>query len=339
MARYKVLSLCCISLLSVLLIGCDRAQRYFPQQIEAVQTDIVRFDKALLGVRTDSVVQDVNRLYVDYVEFMPLFVEGVLGINNNDTAFLCEQLVQFLTDTTMGFVQTNRRTEETFADISSLQEELNIGFSRMHYLYPQADIPIVYLFVSGFNASVFYYDDMIGVGLDMYLGSDYPYYNHVVYEYQKQTMRPNCIAADVMSIFIAQHTPYTSRYNRLIDNMIYRGKQMWLLQQLLPMEPNYEIIGYSKTQWEWCEHFERAIWNKMMDKRDLFKTESNVLTSYMNDGPFTAEISQDSPGRLGTWIGWRIVDSYMRHNPDVTIQQLMTERDAQSVLENSYYKP
>lgn len=76
-----------------------------------------------------------------------------------------------------------------------------------------------------------------------------------------------------------------------------------------------------------------------MDKRDLFKTESNVLTSYMNDGPFTAEISQDSPGRLGTWIGWRIVDSYMRHNPDVTIQQLMAEGDAQSVLENSYYKP
>lgn len=339
MERYKVLSRYCLSVLSVLLTSCNRAQQYFPQQIEAVQVDIVRFDKALLGVRTDSVMQDVSRLYTDYDEFMPLFVEGVLGLDPNDTAYLCEQLVQFLADTTAGFAQTNIRTEETFADISRLQEKLDIGFSRMHYLYPQVDIPVVYLFVSGFNASVFYYDDMVGVGLDMYLGSDYPYYNQVVYEYQKQTMRPECIAADVMSIFVAQHTPYTSRYNRLIDNMIYRGKQMWLLQQLLPMEPNYEIIGYSKAQWEWCEQYERAIWNKMMDKRDLFKTESSILTSYMNDGPFTAEISQDSPGRLGTWMGWRIVDSYMRHNPDVTIQQLMTEGDAQSVLENSYYKP
>ena len=55
--------------------------------------------------------------------------------------------------------------------------------------------------------------------------------------------------------------------------------------------------------------------------------------------PFTAEISQDSPGRLGIWIGWRIVDSYMRNNEHVTIQELMSEGDAQKILEQSFYKP
>jgi uncharacterized protein YjaZ len=64
-----------------------------------------------------------------------------------------------------------------------------------------------------------------------------------------------------------------------------------------------------------------------------------VLTSYLNDGPFTAEISQEAPGRIGIWVGWRIVDSYMRHHPEVSIQQLMAESDAQKILEYSYYKP
>jgi uncharacterized protein YjaZ len=59
----------------------------------------------------------------------------------------------------------------------------------------------------------------------------------------------------------------------------------------------------------------------------------------MNDGPFTAEVTQDSPGRLGVWVGWRIVDSYMRNNKDVTLCELMNENDAQKILEQSYYKP
>ena len=59
----------------------------------------------------------------------------------------------------------------------------------------------------------------------------------------------------------------------------------------------------------------------------------------MNDGPFTSEVSQDSPGRLGTWVGWRIVESYMNNNEQVTIQQLLDNEDAQNILENSKYRP
>ena len=331
--------ICLTLLLLGVLAGCKNDSQYFPQEMEEVKVDVVRFDSALLSVRVDSVAQDVRRLYADYEEFMPMFVDGVLGIESSDTAYLCEVLPQFLTDTTMGFQQTNALVKERFEDISAIQHELNQGFTRIHYLFPSLPIPTIYFFVSGFNSSVFYYDNIIGVGVDMYLGSDYPFYNQAVYEYQKQTMRKECIAADVLSLYVAQNIPYTSRYNRLLENIVYRGKQMWLLSQLLPDEPNYEIMGYSKEQWQWCETYERAIWNRIMDKRDLFATDSHVLTSYVNAGPFTAEVSQESPGRLGTWVGWRIVDSYMQHNPEVSIQQLMADGDAQTILENSFYKP
>ena len=197
----------------------------------------------------------------------------------------------------------------------------------------------MYLFVSGFNSSVMYYDDIIGVGVDMYLGSDYPYYNQVVYDYQKQTMRKACIAGDILGTYLAYHISYNSKYNRLLEQMIFRGKQLFLLGELLPDEPAWELIGYSKEQWDWCEKYEQAIWNRMMEKRDLFKTESMLINSYLNDGPFTAEISQESPGRLGLWVGWRIVDSYMTNNKDVTLIELMGESDAQKILEQSYYNP
>ena len=328
-----------VILLSVVLCACHGGRDYFPRDIEPVEVEIVRFDSAQLAVHPDSVRQGIEQLYADYEVFMPMFVEGILRLPTEDTAYLCELYGNFLTDTMMGFAQTNALAQEKFANIDSLQKSINTAFSRLHYLYPEWEIPKVYLFVSGFNSSVMYYDNIMGVGVDMYLGSDYPYYNQVVYNYQKQTMRKECVAGDLISMYIAYHVAYNSKYNRLLEQMIFRGKQMFLLSQLLPDEPAWEVIGYSKEQWDWCEKYERAIWNRIMEKRDLFKTESTVLSSYMNEGPFTAEISQESPGRLGLWIGWQIVDSYMRNNEGVSIQELLDEGDAQKILEESFYKP
>lgn len=329
-----------ISLLIGMLYGCRNKHQYIPKNIEPVLVEIVRFDSAQLAVRPDSVEVDIRKLYADYEEFMPIYVEGILRIPAEDTAYLCEMYAQFLTDTVMGFVQTNALAQNKFANVDSLQKALNIGFSRLHYLYPDWDIPTkVYLYVSGFNSSIMYYEDMMGVGVDMYLGSDYPYYNQVVYNYQKHTMSKEFVAGDLLNMYIAYNISYNSKYNRLLEQMIFRGKQMFLLSELLPDIPAWEVIGYTKEQWQWCERYERAIWNRIMSKKDLFKTESMLLNSYMNDGPFTSEISQESPGRLGLWVGWRIVDSYMRNNENVTIQQLISEGDAQKILEQSFYKP
>ena len=326
-------------LATVVLCGCGNKYQYIPKDIEPVAVEIVRFDSALLAVQTDSAMQDVAQLYADYEEFIPLYVEGVLRLPMEDTAYFSEQLANFLVDTTMGFAQTNALAKERFANVDSIQNALNIAFSRLHYLYPDWVIPTVYLFVSGFNSSVVYYDNMLGVGVDMYLGSDYPYYNQVVYDYQKSTMEKEYVVRDIMSMYLAYNIAYNSKYNRLLEQMIFRGKQLFLLSQLLPDTPAWQVIGYTPEQWAWCEHYERAIWNRIMEKRDLFKTESSVLSSYMNEGPFTAEVTQDSPGRLGLWVGWRIVDSYMRHNEEVSIHDLINEGDAQKILEQSFYKP
>ena len=326
-------------ILCALFCSCTNKQQYIPKDITPVEFDIVRFDNAQLAVRPDSAYADICQLYADYEEFMPVFVEGILGIPSADTAYFARLYADFLTDTIMGFAQTNALAQTMFANIDTLQQTLTTAFSRLHYLYPDWEIPVMYLFVSGFNSSVMYYDNVMGVGVDMYLGSDYPYYNNVVYDYQKPTMHKGAIAVDVMKMYLAYHIAYNSKTNRLLDQMIFRGKQLFLLSHLLPDMPDYEVMGYTQEQWEWCEHYERAIWSRIMEKRDLFKTESVVLTSYLNDGPFTGEVTQESPGRLGQWVGWRIVDSYMRNNESITIHDLFNESDAQKILENSFYKP
>ncbi|MBQ3998791.1 MAG: hypothetical protein II644_05585 [Paludibacteraceae bacterium] len=329
-----------ISILCILaLTGCHKGRTYFPKDIEPQQVEMVRFDQSIQNVHEASVAQDIRVLYDEYPEFMTLWVEDILGIPSADTAYLEQALPQFLNDTLYGFKQTNAVEREQFEDISELQSSLNQAFAKIKYLYPETEIPTFYLFVSGFQTPIYFNDELIGIGADMYLGSDYEYYNRVVYEYQKQTMRKECIPVDVVSAYLFRTIPYTSTKSRLLDQMMYRGKVMYLTAQIFDQMPAYEVMGWTKEQWKWCEKNERAIWHLVMDKRDLFKTESLILTGYLNDGPFTSEISQDAPGRLGIWLGWRIVESYMEHNENVTLQELMTEGDAQKILEESYYKP
>ena len=335
----KFLSLFIFHLMLLLLVSCHPKRQYYPRTMSNRTVEIIRFDSALLSVRADHAAEDVRGLYAGFPAFMPEYVEQALGVSATDTDYLCDALPLFIQDTLYGFDQTNRKVQETFADMHAVQQELSRAFTRLAYLYPDIFIPRIYTFVSGFNASVLFLEDgNMAVGLDMYLGSDYPYYNQVVYNYQKQTMRPECIAADVISGYVFASFPFASNKGRLIDNMLYRGKLMYLCSTLLD-EPDYEVMGYTKAQWQWCEKYERDVWNRIMDKRDLFKSEQMLLTSYLNDGPFTAEISQESPPRIGTWIGWRIAESYMEHHPEVSLQQLIANQDAEQILRESYYKP
>ena len=329
----------CFAVISlVLFCSCHHKRTYFPHT-DSTEVHFVRFDTALLNVRTDSVASDIQHLYDQYPAFMPSFVEDILGFREADTAALNTALVSFLNDTLYGFKSTNQYERELFADVTDIERPLADAFARIRWLYPEWEEPTLYLFVSGFQSAVYFTEDGLAIGADMYLGSDYPYYRQVVYQYQLQTMRKECIPVDVVSAWLFSHIPYTSTKNRLLDQMMYRGKVMYLLSCIFDYLPEYEVMGYTKEQWDWCVYHERAIWHRMMDKRDLFCTEQRVLSSYLNDGPFTSEISQESPGRVGTWIGWRIAESYMEHNDTISLQSLMQQGDAQHILEASFYKP
>ena len=127
--------------------------------------EVVRFDSALIA--DAQTAEGIRRLFATYPTFMSLFTEDILGIAASDTAYLQEALPQFLNDTLYGFRQTNAREQELFADIQDIQQSLDGAFTRLHYLYPDMPLPTIYLFISGFNASIYFAGEDIAVGADM----------------------------------------------------------------------------------------------------------------------------------------------------------------------------
>ena len=84
---------------------------------------------------------------------------------------------------------------------------------------------------------------------------------------------------------------------------------------------------------------EGKIWAHFIEKSLLYETNHFKIIKYTGERPNIPEIGKQCPGRIATWVGWQIVRKYMAENPNVTLQQLMQETDAQKIFTQSRYKP
>jgi hypothetical protein len=63
------------------------------------------------------------------------------------------------------------------------------------------------------------------------------------------------------------------------------------------------------------------------------------IKRFIDDAPYTAAFSEESPGRTGVWLGWQIVRSYMKQNKNTKLANLMNNANYQSILNQSGYQP
>lgn len=325
-------------ILSGMISSCNKNGRFIIDTTKnRIQVKIHRFDKDLINLDTTKIKVAVDSLYSNYHEFLPAYTSEVLDTSYTDTTAIKSLFFKFLNDTT--FASVNKKTLETFGNVSDIEKQVSDAFTYIHFYFPEIKLPEIYFFVSGFNRSIIMNNKFIGIGTDFYLGSDYPAYKDLTYKYLLNNMRRESVAIDLVSTTLFRNILMKSSQNRLLDNMLYRGKIMYILSVFMPQEKPENLMGYTQDQWKWCNTYQKEIWAATINQKDLFSTDIILISKYMNDAPFTAPISQDSPGRLGTWIGWQIVKSYMKKNDKVGLQELMNDNNYQRILENSGYRP
>jgi hypothetical protein len=323
----------------ILLSSCTKSSRFdIDTTKDHYNVKIHRFDKDLLSLDTTNIKPGVDSLYARYNEFLPVYTSNILDTAATDTAAVCNLFHQFLTDKT--FAPVNKKAKQIYSgDITDIQVKISDAYTYIHHYFPEVELPEVYFFVSGFNRPVIMNEKFIGIGTDFYLGSDFLLYKNLTYKYMIYNMRRENIASDLVSATLFRMFVMNSTQNRLLDNMLFRGKIMYLLSVFMPEEKPEILMGYSPEQWKWSKKYEKEIWTAIVDQKHLFSTDVQLIHKYLNDAPFTATISQESPGRLGTYIGWQIVKSYMDKNEKMGLKDLMNEDNYQRILENSGYRP
>jgi hypothetical protein len=185
---------------------------------------------------------------------------------------------------------------------------------------------------------VAYADSLALISLDVYLGADHRFYQPV-YQYEAQNFTERQMMPDLATAFLQTKIP-PAKDNMFISAMVYYGKQLFMKDLLLPEYNDAEKIGYTPKQLAWCQDTESYIWRYFIENKLLYDTDSKLPSRFIEPAPFSKfylEIDNDSPGRVGQWIGWQIVRSFMENN-NVSVQDML-KLDARELFERSHYKP
>ena len=174
----------------------------------------------------------------------------------------------------------------------------------------------------------------------MYLGDTAIYYQLLQYPAnQQRRMSHHYILPDIARGWLLTEFDTQQPENTLLQHTIFYGKLYYAVNALLPHLHDSLIIGYTGAQLAYCDTYEKNLWGYFAAKNRLYENNLNTLRELTTEGPFTAAISKECPPRIAMWVGWQIVRSYMKNNPDVTLLQLMKETDGQKILSRSRYRP
>jgi hypothetical protein len=225
----------------------------------------------------------------------------------------------------------------TFEDVTPYEYELSQAATVAAAELPGRKMPDMYLHVSGFKENVIVSDNVISVSADKYLGKDYPVYKQFFEPYRLLQMQPKLLTRDYLKAWLLSDLLPPLKSPRLLDDMIQEGKVLYALSKLLPGWPLYDLLSYTPEQEAWCNDNEKKIWQTIVKSNHLYSSDFLLIGRYVNDAPYTATLGLQSPGRVGAWVGWRIVQAYASKN-NVLLEQLFLS-DSQKLLKASGYNP
>lgn len=310
-------------LLCGLLVSCGQQDKV-EEEVAKIPMDfkVDRFDK----VFAEAQPSDLPRLKRDYPQFFPK--------QYSDSTW-----IRLMTDSLQ--IQLNEEVVRIFPDFDTETAELKKLFQHLKYYDSTFVPPHVYTVISqvDYNNRVLLSDSLLIIGLDNYLGSEHRFYTGIQ-RYFAKNFEKDQIAVNVAEQYAEASVP-KPKGRSLIDFMIYKGKILYFKQLMLPHHSPASIIGYTKKEWEWAEANERHIWGYLIENQFLFETNADLKRRFLEEGPFTRfglELDNESPAKLGRYIGWKVVDQYVKKTGDKNLKDLL-RLENKSLFEEANYKP
>jgi len=326
-----------ILLLSLALFSCQALERRPPfmadvSHIEIQPIEILRYEEVLFNLNPDAMYEELQ----PYLSKFGVFLGEAIHTPEGQ-----QQLYEYITDPLVR--QLYADTREVWPSLENLEEDLTEAFRFYRYHFPDEPIPQFFSYISvlDHNYPIKYYDGVMVIGLDLYLGPNYEKYSQAGIQLFKQhRMQPAFVPVDVMRMMAEKHMQQSGFVpQHLLDFMIYEGTVLYFLDSTLPLTPDSLKMGYTADQQRWMEANLERVWTFFLENELLFSRDRRVIKQFVGDAPFTSPLGGNTPPRTAAFIGWRIVREFMRNNPTITLEQLINKQDSQQILQQSRFRP
>lgn len=178
--------------------------------------------------------------------------------------------------------------------------------------------------VYGRPESILFVDSVMLIALNHYLGADYPGYSHWP-TYMRQGKTPAMLPYDMAEALTATAYPYeSSESSTLLSRLLYEGALAHAKLRLVPDATPAMVLGYDDATMKWLAENENSLWQSIVSGRLLYDTAESTASKLVEPTPTVTLVTPNAPGRMGRYIGYRIVEDYMRSHPDATLPYLLS---------------
>lgn len=328
--------------ISVSISSCKHSQTDIDtSSITINPVQFKRLDKDLFELNSENINEKTELLQKKYHLFYNRYITSIINNGGVNDSLYTQSILKFISDKDMKMAYADLTKIYTDNDVELIGDDMTEVVKRFRVFFPKRKTPSQFVtFMSGFNYNVVYVDSTLGIGLDMYLGENNIFYNMLQYpKFRTRTMNKEHILSDAVRGWMITEFDNAVAVNNLLNHMIFYGKIFYLCDALIPQVHDSLKLGYTSAQMKYCKQYEKNLWGFFVKDNKLYDNDLKIVSEYTNDGPFTGSISKECPPRIVMWLGWQIVKSYMEHHENVSVEDLMNEKDAQKILSKSKYKP
>lgn len=195
--------------------------------------------------------------------------------------------------------------------------------------------------VWGRMESMMFVDSVMLIALNHYLGAEYDGYSHFPL-YMRLTKEPRLLPYDIAEALIATDYPYNNPEGTLLQRMLYEGALTAAKLQSVGSEANLaDALGYRPEQMQFITDNEKELWRRIVADGLLYDTSTTTIDRLIAPAPNVSMLDPRCPGRLGRYLGYRIVENFCRKNPEATLPYLLSSQfyTNPDILAQSDYNP
>jgi hypothetical protein len=308
-----------------------------------VTLSVNRFEQDFFAMDTNNIMASLQKLSNKYPLFLGDFLYNIMELPSiSDTSIQTQALLKkFIAD----YRPVKDSVDNVFKNFGDIEKEMKKGLQFVKYYFPAYKTPpqvITYIGpMEGYSDVIT--RDALAVGLQLHMGNNYSLYKSsmgqsVFPDYISRRFTPDYIVVNCMKNIINDIVPEKSGGRPLIEQMVEKGKRLYVLDKILPYTEDTLKTGYTAQQLKGCYSNEGNIWNYFLTNNLLFNIDPADIKSYMEEAPNTPELGEASPGAIGIFIGWQIVKKYVGKNPDLSLNELLNT-DPKKIFEESKYRP
>lgn len=306
----------------LLFTSCEENEWDVQIQDDPVKVKIVNVDSAFMHTDLEA-IDELNDLFIN-----ELGDAYKAEVSNNiyhpfDSA-APYMLKKFYENEFISALEKEKQkiAESRVNQIKTFEQALNY----LNYHFPDIDLPKQIVLMNNMFSGVLLSDEQIFVGLERFLNHELDLIQSVptdqLHNWQKEDMDIAYLARDMILPWIQVHL-FDQKDEHLAYHIVQAGKVLTVLQAVFPKRSEPYILRYSEEDMEWANQNEQQFWDYLVKEQKLFENDMRDKANFLNEAPYTVGLPDKGPDRLGQFLGFQMVKSYLKQNKGLSLPELL----------------